>query len=536
MRKEYNISDNETLFINKIDIIQEGMRIPKIEFDVYSKLFGKNLTKLNLSICENSKMSLSVPVEITENLDKLNMSSDYFNDLCYKASSEGGTDIILNDRKNEFIEGNKTVCQEDCNFSDYYYDIKIANCSCKIKESSSSYSEMNINKTKLYENFDEINNDLDLSNKGILSCNIISSTENIESNTGFYLLLIILILFVIVFIIFCSKGFNLLENKMGEVIHKKFKNEKKTKKNKIKNSFINKDIIQPRRKQGTKSKSKKSKRSANKSKNANKSLLYENKNKKRGSNNISSLLENKNKSQNKKETSKDKPETDYELNWLPNEAALKFDKRSSCEYYGSLIRYKQLFIFTFCSFTDYNSGVIKKFMLFLSFALHYTVNSLFFTESNIHQIYEDKGKFNFEYQIKFIIYSAIISTAVMRLMLHFLVLTDKDVLEVKKQHTKDMAINMKKKKLKCMKIKFAIFFVLNFILLGLFWYYLTCFNAIYENTQIYLIENTFISFGFSLFYPFIINIFPIMIRMGSIHSSKKDQKYIYKLSQIIQLI
>ena len=61
-------------------------------------------------------------------------------------------------------------------------------------------------------------------------------------------------------------------------------------------------------------------------------------------------------------------------------------------------------------------------------------------------------------------------------------------------------------------------------------------QSIYENMQIYLIENTFISFGFSLFYPFIINIFPTMIRMCSIHSSNKNQAYCYKISQIIQLI
>ena len=83
---------------------------------------------------------------------------------------------------------------------------------------------------------------------------------------------------------------------------------------------------------------------------------------------------------------------------------------------------------------------------------------------------------------------------------------------------------MKRKKLKYMKIKFTIFFVLNFILLVLFWYYLTCFNAIYKNTQAYLIENTFISFSFSLFYPFIINVFPTVIRMGSIRYMKKDQE------------
>ena len=95
---------------------------------------------------------------------------------------------------------------------------------------------------------------------------------------------------------------------------------------------------------------------------------------------------------------------------------------------------------------------------------------------------------------------------------------------------------MKKEKLKYMKIKFGIFFILNFILLVLFWYYLTCFNAIYKNTQIYLIENTFISFGFSLFYPFIINIFPMLIRNCAIHSKSKDQEYCYKVSQMLQLI
>ena len=125
----------------------------------------------------------------------------------------------------------------------------------------------------------------------------------------------------------------------------------------------------------------------------------------------------------------------------------------------------------------------------------------------MHQIYEDSGKYNFDYQIPYIIYSAISSTFILRLMLQFLVLTDKDVLEVKNQAKRGLAIDMKKKKLKYIKIKFGIFFILNFILLVLFWYYLTCFNAIYKNTQVYLIENTFISLGFSLFYPFIIKIF-----------------------------
>ena len=154
----------------------------------------------------------------------------------------------------------------------------------------------------------------------------------------------------------------------------------------------------------------------------------------------------------------------------------------------------------------------------------------------MHQIILDKGEYNFSYQLPQILYSSIISIFILRLILHILVLTDKDVLEVKLQPTKILAVNMKKKRLKCMLIKFIIFFILNFILLGVFWYYLTCLNSIYSSTQIYFIENTFISFGFSLFYPFIINIFPTIIRMCSLHSSNKNLEYWYKISQIIQLI
>ena len=108
-----------------------------------------------------------MPIIITENLDKLNISSDYYNDICYTATSDSGTDIILKDRKKEFIEGNKTICQEDCDFSDYDNTTHIVNCSCKVKESPLSFVNMKINKTKLYENIIDIKN---VANINILIC------------------------------------------------------------------------------------------------------------------------------------------------------------------------------------------------------------------------------------------------------------------------------------------------------------------------------------------------------------------------------
>ena len=526
LRNFYNISEKENLYLKKIDILQQGMKIPKIEYDVYSKLFGQNLTKLNLSICNETKISITIPIKISENLDILNTSSGYYNDFCY-ITKDSGIDLLIKDRQKEFIKGNKTICQEDCDFSYYNYSSNTANCSCFVKASSNNFENMNINMSKLYDNFEEVKNGMDISNLGITSCNVLTSSDNIKSNSGFYLLLIIIICFIIVFIIFYCKGYDLLKNKIDEVIYERFKEEKKHKKNKIKNKLTvedNKEEKIPSKKIKNSKRKKGGKTLPLNKKNSKNELINKN------------LNININKDQEISLIQKYKPDTDYEFNWLSYEEALKFDKRENCDYYSSLLQNKQLFIFTFCSFNDYNSGVIKKFMFFLSFALHYTVNALFFTENNFHQIYIDDGQFNFGYQFPYILISAIIANLIMRLMLHFLVLTDKDVLMVKLQEKKELAIDMKQKVLKYIVIKFSIFFVLNFILLVLFWYYLTCFNAVYSNTQIYLIENTFISFGLSLFYPFVVNIIPMILRNSALHSDDKKRSCLYKASQIIQVI
>ena len=131
--------------------------------------------------------------------------------------------MIMKDRQKEFIESNKTICQDDCNLSEYNKTIPKANCSCKVKETPASVANMNINKTKLYENFGENNNKKEVSNLGVTSCNVLSSKDNIISNTGFYLLLLIMIVFIIIFVIFSTKGYRSLKNKIDTIIDKKFK-------------------------------------------------------------------------------------------------------------------------------------------------------------------------------------------------------------------------------------------------------------------------------------------------------------------------
>jgi hypothetical protein len=104
LREKYNISYKESLYMRRIDMIQEGMKIPKIIYDIYSKFNKTRLVKLNLSYCNNNKVDISIPVILTESKNIHNSSSEYYNDICYPAKSEYGTDIISKDRKKEFIE------------------------------------------------------------------------------------------------------------------------------------------------------------------------------------------------------------------------------------------------------------------------------------------------------------------------------------------------------------------------------------------------------------------------------------------------
>ena len=138
LKSHYNISQNDSLYIFKIDVLKEGMKIPKIEYEVYYPFNGKNLEKLSLTICEDSKIELLLPISINlEDLEKHDSSSSYYNDICYISTSDNGTDITLNDRKNEFINNNLTICEEDCYLNGYDPINKKASCSCEVKISLS---------------------------------------------------------------------------------------------------------------------------------------------------------------------------------------------------------------------------------------------------------------------------------------------------------------------------------------------------------------------------------------------------------------
>ena len=139
LKKYYNIDENESLLIFKVDIYEEVLL-------------------LNLSICEDLKIELLLPCNIDENnIFKYNSSSEYYNDICYPYTTTEGTDIVLSDRKNEFIDYNMSLCEKDCEYNWYDSNTKKSKCDCKTKTQLPIISEVKIDKDSLINNLININ-------------------------------------------------------------------------------------------------------------------------------------------------------------------------------------------------------------------------------------------------------------------------------------------------------------------------------------------------------------------------------------------
>ena len=212
---------------------------------------------------------------------------------------------------------------------------------------------------------------------------------------------------------------------------------------------------------------------------------------------------------------------DHEMNNLEYDMALAYDKRTFFQYYLSLLKKKQLILFTFVPINDYNLMYIKIILFIMSFSLFFTINGFFFSDKTMHKVYEDYGSYDFLYQIPQIFYSTMVC-AVINIILKQLSLSEKNILEIKGEPLEN--IDQKSTKIKdCLKIKYALFFILSFLLMAFFWYFISCFCAVYPNTQIILIEDTLISFITSMIYPFGLNLLPPMFRIPALRAKKKDK-------------
>jgi len=463
----YGIDKNLSLIILKIDYFMSGLLIPVIGYEIYHPI---NNSQLDLKYCEDILVKINIPVSINENyLYKYDPNSEYYNDECYTYTTENGTDIILNDRQNEFINNNLSLCEENCSYNGYFTDTKKALCECQTKLKINSISEV-ISEINILSN-DFNNKESNNINLATMKCiNQLFSKDGLLTNIGNYILLFIIIIFCISIIIFTKFGFYLIEEDFKKKLKELSKNIKKDiskNDNKKKKKKKVRKISNPIKKQ--------MKRKINKSNKKLEVKFNEKSDLKISTNQIISFdkskYDNKNifigkKKKNWKKNNGMESFLDCELNYLNYEEALLYDKRTYYSYYISLLKMNHPILLAFYPYKDYNIKIIKMDLFFQSFAIYFAINTLFFNKSSIHKIYEDGGVYNISYFIPQIILSFIISFFISD-VIKYLFLSGRNILELRYMSNlkNEKIINIKR----CLKIKYILFFILSEIFLNLYY-------------------------------------------------------------------
>jgi len=510
LKREYNILKNEALIIFKTDKYFDGLLIPIIEYEVFHPITKE---KLNLNHCQNANISIDIyiPVSINDSiLFKYNPNSTYYNDICQKNITYIDTDLTLYERKEDFNDNNYCLCQNNCIYKGYDLENKRVICHCQIQDRKSKFS------TNQKEDFIfKFLNTKRKANLYILKCYKLAFTKDVLiKNIGNYIIISIIIIYIVSAISVYLKGYNLLLEEINKIIDNKLLEISDIipkKDNKFENST---DIFSS----SDKSKSSHSKLNSNYETKIDSEIIENNNN-----------ILNKNKSQKKKEK---KIKLDYELNVISYKEAKESDKRTFFQFYLSLIKTKHILFFSFNPKRDYNCYEIKICIFFFNFTLFIFINTLFYNDEMMHKIYQDKGKFNFIYILPQIIYSIIIASFIINLIIKFSS-TQQNILDIKHEKNKHNLNARIIIAIKSIKIKLICFFLISIFILILFWYYVTIFCAIYNKTQKYLIKNILVCYLISLIYPFFICLLPSIFRIASL---KGPEKCLYKFSQIIEFI
>ena len=591
LKQAYNINDEDSLIFLK----QENLTIKASEKNVQFEVYDKDKKKLNLSYCSESDINLYVKFEFSQKMkdisDKIkelgyNMfdtNDKFYNDICAVYKSARKTDVLLSDRLDYIYNNDDVQCQSNCGFSNYYFESEYINCKCKVNENN-DFVYVKIEKFKPKKIYEMFYDTLKNSNYEVLKCcGLVFIKTVITKNIGSIIVISFFLIHLICLFIYIFKGIKPLYKTLGKKmdhlntiekigdqiinsetleLNKKSRNSISKKKIKLKNPPIKnnkknlalKTIYKINNKNNSnliinKSQKPNNTRIIRQNKNNNfrlrklnsKSLnIYQNNPKiiKHNNKNANSNTKLKNKvsinskNKNNKENNQKKNLDEYQIVELDYKSALKYDKRSFWKTYITYIKREHSFIFTFFVYSDLNLPYIKISRFIFLLASDMAMNVLFFSDESMHKLFISYGEYDFVQQIPQILYSTIVSQ-ILEIFLCYLSLTDKHIYQLKEIDEITKNKNQALLILRCIKIKLLGFYIFTIIFFGIFWYTVSAFCAVYENTQIPFIKDSVFSLLLSIIIPFFMYFFPTTFRRCALKSKKRNLECLYKFSEII---
>ena len=234
----YNISEEGTLLVMKVDIKRSDTQSTQVEYQFYNpdnlnekidlskvkkkrrRLDGENgeiQLKIDLPVDWNEKQIQTIDELSNNNVDVFDSSNDFYNDNCYQYTTSQDKDIYLEERKEKYYkEIDVTLCENGCKFVNYNKDTRHITCQCDYKSNTDNYKKVEFVQNPKNEKFQKKNL---FENFQSMKCiDKIFQTENLKKNPGFYIMISFIVIFVasgVFYLLFA--GFLAVKSKIEEL-------------------------------------------------------------------------------------------------------------------------------------------------------------------------------------------------------------------------------------------------------------------------------------------------------------------------------
>ena len=581
IRALYGYNSTKPLIIIKYGIITDLTYEKELQYEVYDP---DNFTKIDLSICNESNVDLYIEMPISDELAKIlkniidqgynpfDINDKFYREICTPYDSENGTDVLLDAREEYYYSSlNEIVCPDNCHASNYDLDTKYLKCECEVNDTDITLNLKHITGENIGNSFYST---LKNSNWKVMICyNLVFNLKVFAHNYGSIISLIFFLVYVGFIVYYILKGIEPLQLVVSKIMFKDMKADENEDKKEEANTANENKIKNKKKGKGKKVKIKEppkkgKSRKENSNDNTGITIVKDSDNTKTVSFNESKKLKNEKlmtnpgKSKNnpfkekfnkeliyteganlkkKKEKKEEKVDEEimlnldnFQLNKLVYLDACKYDKRPFLKIYWSVLMREHIILFTFFSWKDYNLFYIKIERFLILICTQMAMNGLFFSDESMHKA-NKTDDYNFVQQLPKIIFS-LIATHIIEVLLCYLSMTDTVIYKIKELSRNKQNEEKILDEIKCMRRKLIGFYIFTFLLFLFYWYFISAFCAVYQNTQKTFLLDSLIGIIVQFIDPFFIYGLKILLRhLSMARCANKKLGCVYKTSDLIPI-
>ena len=512
-----------------------------------------------------------------QNIDIFNKSDAFYTDICFHFDSPNRKDVPLKDRVLSFYP-NISLCDDECIIKGVNLTTMESICECIMSKI--------LNNDLISDNFffdntlGKVTDFISNNNLDIMKCyKEVFQMQYFKKNTGGIIILCIIFLEIILSVIFLIISMNNIKNYLNNlsdffssliVIRNKEKQniENNNNKNELKKHELKsppkkdyKNIIKKSSKNSIKENDNKSNIDFGNSDDYNnkldllsqksfdrlgkirkeetkitRSLFNNNKNEKKNKNDKDGGMSKKEYRTEIKKI-KDKYGIDEEeylktdLDDMDYDDAIKYDKRTFCQYFYDKFKANQIIMDTFFNPDDLKPVTIKVILLLLNIELYFVVNGLLYSENYISELFhsDKKDKF-FSYfgrSISRFFYTTIVG-GIISTIIEFLFVEEKKVKRVflREKDNEEQVKYEISLIIQNVKKNYIIFIGISLFISLFSWYYICCFNNVYPRVKGEWIKSSITIIIIMQILSFLAGAFAALIRLIAF---KCKSERLYKL-------